>query len=369
MTIRSLSRRVHRRRDLLYPLLGIAIALIALRAALPYIVKDYVNGRLHALDAYDGRVADIDIGLWRGAYRIDGLEIVKKGGKQRTPFFDSERVDFSVEWHSLLNGRLVSEAHFYQPKLNLVESRSKKRSQLGTEENWHSKLEELFPFRFNTVEVHGGTITFRAPGIESEDALTARKVNGIITNITNVEETDKPTFAEFRIVSDLLGDAPAYAFGSAKPFTNNSTFDLNFAVENVKIPKVNPWLREYLKADAESGDFDLYLEIASANGHYEGYAKPMLEDVRFIGIDEPGKQNPVKTLWSATLQLAAELFENQPRQQVAAQIPFSGSIQGTQTDLLTTIASVFRNAFLGAFAHSIEERISMQDVTEGDSSG
>ena len=72
----------------------------------------------------------------------------------------------------------------------------------------------------------------------------------------------------------------------------------------------------------------------------------------------PRETNPLKSLWNATLQLAAELFENQPRKQVAARVPFSGTIQGTQTDLLATIASVLRNAFVGAFAHSIDERIS-----------
>ena len=136
-------------------------ALIAFRAALPFIVKDYVNERLHAMNAYDGSVADVDMRLWRGAYRIDGLEIVKKGGRHPTPFLDSKRVDFSVEWHSLLQGSVVAEAHFYEPQLNLVQARSEKQEQLGNEENWHAKLEELFPFKFNTVEVHGGAITFR----------------------------------------------------------------------------------------------------------------------------------------------------------------------------------------------------------------
>ena len=95
-----------------------------------------MNGRLAALDSYYGSVADIDIGLWRGAYRIDGIEIVKTGAKQPKPFFDSRRVDFSVEWHSLMRGSLVAEGHFFEPKLNLVEGPTEKQSQLGTEEHW-----------------------------------------------------------------------------------------------------------------------------------------------------------------------------------------------------------------------------------------
>jgi hypothetical protein len=372
MKIHSLTARVHRRSDYFWPVLALAVALIAIRAALPYIVKDYVNDRLRSLAAYDGSVADIDMSLLRGAYRIDGIEIVKRGAGQKTPFFDSQRVDFSVEWHSLLNGSLVAEAHFYEPQLNLVEAKSGNEEQLGKEENWHARLEELFPFKFNTVEVHDGTITFRMPGITTEDALTARKVNGIVTNITNVVETEKDSFAEFRMTGEVLGGADAWAWGSAEPFTKRSTFDLNLSIENVSVPNANPWLRQYLKADAKRGDFDLYLEVASSNGHYKGYAKPMLRDVQFVSLEEVPNENPLKSLWQGTLQLAAELLENQPRQQVAAQVPFSGSIAGGRTDLLAAIGSVLRNAFVSAFTHSIEGTISLKDVdptSPGDDTG
>jgi Domain of Unknown Function (DUF748) len=367
MSLRARFAALQSRTYLFWSIVLIAAALCALRLALPYIVKDYVNGRLHRLDSYDGRVADIDIGLWRGAYRIDGIQIVKTGAKQPTPFFDSQRVDLSVEWRSLLHGKLVAEAHFFDPKLNLVEGPTASQSQTGTEEDWHKRLEELFPFRFNTVEVHDGTLTFRTPGIAVGDALIARNVDGIITNINNVEHTGKDAFAEFRMTGKVLGGADTWVYGSAEPFTKQSTFDLNLGLEHVSVPQVNPWLREYLKADAKRGDFDLYLEVASANGRYEGYAKPILQNVQFVSLEKTVK-HPLKGLWNAVVQLAAELFENQPHKQVAAKIPFHGTVQGTSTDLLATITSVLRNAFLGAFAHSIENSISMKDVGESDGS-
>src|ERR1700754_661865 len=58
-------------------LIGLAVllgVLVAARLAMPYVVKDYVNDKLAALDSYDGHVDDIDIHLWRGAYSVDGLE-------------------------------------------------------------------------------------------------------------------------------------------------------------------------------------------------------------------------------------------------------------------------------------------------------
>ena len=57
------------------------LLLAAARAALPSLVKDTVNRKLMALPAYDGHVDDVDLALWRGAYRIDGIRIVKTGSK------------------------------------------------------------------------------------------------------------------------------------------------------------------------------------------------------------------------------------------------------------------------------------------------
>ena len=171
------------------------------------------------------------------------------------------------------------------------------------------------------------------------------------------------------MTSKVLGGADAWAYGSAEPFTKRSTLDLNLSIENVQVAKMNPWLSEYLKADAKQGGFDLYLEVASSNGRYKGYVKPILRDVQFLSLKEVPKENPLRSLWQGTLQLAAEVFENQPRKQVAAQVPFSGTIEGGQTDLLAAIGSVLRNAFVSAFTHSIEGTISREDVDPASSDG
>ena len=99
---------MRRRYQLVWILVVLAVLLLAIRAALPSMVRDYVNDKLQALDSYDGRVGDVDLALWRGAYRLKDVRIVKTGAQQSTPFFSGERVDFSVEWRSLLHGSLVA---------------------------------------------------------------------------------------------------------------------------------------------------------------------------------------------------------------------------------------------------------------------
>jgi hypothetical protein len=350
-----------RRNRILVGLGVLVVVLVAARLALPYAVKDYTNRKLATLESYEGHVGDIDIHLWRGAYSIDDIVIVKKGAKRPVPFFRARRTDFSVEWRSLMRGSLVATAAFDSPELNLVQAKSEKESQLGDEEDWHALVEQMFPFRFNTVQVSNGTVRFLAPGIETKDAITARKVNGHVSNLTNVIETGKETFADFRIEGQVLDGAPAYVAGSIDAFARQPTFDVNMEVKKVQLPQVNPWLREYIKADAEAGRFELYMEMAAADGKFKGYAKPILEDVDMYRSGEPEK-NPLKRVWEGFLDFAANVLENKDADQVAARIPFTGTIEDPKTNLFATIASVLRNAFVSAFARSLEGSITLRDV-------
>jgi hypothetical protein len=350
-----------RKRKIVIAGLAVVLLLVAARVALPYFVKEYVNDQLAGLDSYDGHVADIDIHLWRGAYSIDGIEIVKTGASRPVPFFRSDRVDLSVEWRSLLRGSIVSEASFERPEINLVQGKTAADSQLGKEENWNARLEQLFPFRFNTIEVNEGTIRFLAPGISTGDAIKARHVNGAISNLTNVIDSKKETFADFRVKAEVLDGAPAVIAGSANAFAAQPTFDVNLEVKKVQLPQVNPWLREYIKADAEAGKFELYMELAAADGKFTGYAKPILQDVDLYRSGEE-EQSALKRVWEGVLDFAANALENKEADQVAARIPFSGTIKDPKTSLFATIASVLRNAFVSAFARSLEGSITLRDV-------
>ena len=350
-----------RKRKVVIGLSGLLLLLIAVRLAMPYLVEDYANERLAALDSYDGHVGDIDIHLWRGAYSIDDIEIVKTGASRPVPFFRSDRVDLSIEWRSLLRGSLVSEVSFLGPELNLVQGKSDADSQLGKGENWNARLEELFPFRFNTIEVTEGTVRFLAPGINTRDAISARHVNGDISNLTNVIDSGKQTFADFHVTADVLNGAPAVVDGSANAFAAQPTFDVNLEVKKVQLPQVNPWLREYIKADAEAGKFELYMELAAADGKFKGYAKPILQDVNIYRSGEE-EQSALKRVWEGFLDFAANALENHDADQVAARIPFSGTIKDPETSLFATIASVLRNAFVSAFARSLEGSITLRDV-------
>jgi hypothetical protein len=242
-----------------------------------------------------------------------------------------------------------------------VQANSESGSQLGKEENWNTQLEKLFPFRFNTIKVNNGTVRFLAPGISTKDAITAQQVFGSVSNLTNVLDAGKRTFADFHLKANVLDGAPATVDGNVDAFAAQPTFDVNMEVKKVQLTQANPWLREFIKADAEAGTFELYLELAAADGKFAGYAKPILHDVDLYRSGEQ-EENPLKRVWEGFLDFAANVLENPDADQVAARIPFTGTIEDPETNLFATIASVLRNAFVSAFARSLEGSITLRDV-------
>lgn len=353
-----------RRRDKLLLTVGVVLTvLVAARAALPIATERFLNRQLAALEGYDGRVEDVDFSLWRGGVALDDLRIVRTTADHETPFLDCERFEASLEWRSLMRGSLVAEGRALRPVVNLVQARTKEESQMGTETKWPTYLADYYPFDVNTFRIVDGTLTFRAPGIQTDDALTANHVNAVVSNLTNVQESGKETFAQFEVKGAVLGDAPVVIAGSLDPLAEEPTFDVNMTLEGVELTEVNPWLREFIKADAQAGSFQLYLEIAAADGGFQGYAKPLMQNVDMYGSQERD-DSLLRKMWEGVVEFAANIVENEDEEQVGARIPFSGTIQNPETSIWQTIASVLRNAFVSAFARSLEGSISIRDVRQ-----
>lgn len=148
-----------------WPLIGLAslvALLVALHLALPYLVRDYLNDKLADMGDYRGHVADVDLAWWRGAYRINGLRIVKTSGKVPVPLLDAPVIDLAVSWHSLIYDKaVVAKVIFEQPELNFVDGGNKQASQTGQGTDWRQQLEKLLPITLDEVRIDNGTLTFR----------------------------------------------------------------------------------------------------------------------------------------------------------------------------------------------------------------
>jgi hypothetical protein len=329
-------------------------------AALPYVVKHYVNRELANMGDYHGHVEHVSVFLWRGGYALRDLEIVKIASKKEVPFAKIPQMDLTLQWDALFHGRAVGEVLMHDPVLNFVQSDSGESSQLGGGTNWPAQIRNLFPFRLNVVEATNGLLTFQAPGIQENDVLTMRDTHLMLRNLTNVQRKNEDAFAEIDVEGRVMGNAPVKLTGKLDPNANTPTFDIDLSLEAAKLVDVNPWLRRFLKVDAADGVFSMYSELAAAKGHFEGYVKPILEHPKITSAKEeaPG---PFQKLWAGLVALAAKIFENRQEKQVATKIPVRGDIEDPKAGILPAIVNLARNAFVAAFSHSFENSITLTD--------
>lgn len=328
---------------------------------MPSLVTRYVNGHLETMGGYRGHVDDIDISLLRGAYSLHDLIIIKRSASAEQPFIVLPLTDISVEWSALLKGELVGEIQMHGPAVNLVQGESEKETQLGTGVNWPDQVRELFPFRFNRIEATDGNVTFRAPGIKTDQSLTLSNVQLVVANLTNARELENPVFADFEVSGRFAENTPLSIKGHADPNADQATFDVNMSLEDAELVDINPWLEELLNVDAEKGSFSMYAEVAAADGRFEGYVKPILEDAEIFRLDEPSS-GPLQKLWEGLVGLVSAILTNQEADQVATQVPFSGELDSPDAGVMATVVNLLRNAFVAAFSHSLEGTVSIEDV-------
>ena len=342
---------------------ALLLTLLLARIAAPFVVERWVNRKLAHMGDYRGYVTDVDLFLWAGGYGLRDLTIVKTASNVQTPFVAMPRMDLTLQWSSLFHGRVVGDVVMHEPVLNLIESDSGKNEQLGTGVNWPQEIRDLFPFRLNRVEIDRGTVTFRVPDIGTNDSLVLRQLHFVMYNLTNVQERDTSAFADVIADGMVMGNTPVQLDGRIDPNEKSPTFDVDLSLERGRLVDVNVWLRKFLNVDAEGGVFSMYVELATAKGRFKGYVKPILEDPKIFDLktDEGG---PLHKAWEALVALAAKIFENRAKDQVATQIPLQGELENPEAGVLTAVVNLLRNAFVAAFAHSLEGSISFRDVAK-----
>jgi hypothetical protein len=339
----------------------LAVIGVAARLAAPALVERYVNRQLADMGEYRGTISGVELHVLAGGYVLRDLTIVEVDSTNETPFVTMPAMDLTLQWRALFHGQAVGEVVMHDPQLNFVQGPSDEQQQLGGGVNWPQEIRDLFPFRLNVVEARNGLVTFRAPGISTNDSLTIRDFQAHLRNLTNVQDVAEPAFAEIDVHGGIMGNAPLSLTGRIDPNETTPTFDIDLSIEGAQLVDVNPWLREFLKVDAEMGAFSMYAELAAAEGKFEGYVRPILEMPKFIDHSDDDK-GPFRKVWEGLVNVAAKILENKQEEQVATQIPLRGEIEDPDVDVMTTIVNLLRNAFVAAFSHSLEGSINLRDV-------
>src|SRR5690348_13390381 len=92
------------------------VALIALRIALPYIIKAQANKKLASLPDYKGHLDDVDLSVIRGRVAFQAIHIKHRAGDYAL-YIDQFGVN--VRWLDLLRGVVVVDTLIERPVVRI----------------------------------------------------------------------------------------------------------------------------------------------------------------------------------------------------------------------------------------------------------
>lgn len=338
----------------------VAVVLIGARIALPYVVKHQVNERLADIPGYWGQVEDVGIALWRGAYKLDGLQILKIEGAGREPFFAAKRIDFSVAWRELFRGKIVSDIVVDQPQLTFVAAGS--ASQKDLDRRWQAVIQDIFPLEITQLEVKGGVVRYRDLTKQPHVDLFVRNAHVLATGLRNRSGERGEEFpAKINLEGDSLGGGRLTLYVEADPLADQPHFHLSAKIDRVNLPDLNESLRAFANVDVSRGTFRMAAEMAGKDGGFQGYVKPFFEDLDFNNLED-GRKGVFSRVWENVVQGLAWLVKNKARDQVGTRIPFQGRFGDAKMGLGTTIVNLFRHGFIRAFNPTIEGSVKAGNV-------
>lgn len=350
----------HRRRGWRYA--GLAFAglvglLVIARLALPSYLRDYVNAVLDQSRSYDGRIGDVDVYLWRGAYTVRDIKIVKTRGEVPVPLFEGREVDIALDWSSLLHGRLRGRVWFDHPRVNFVHGPTDADTQTGKEMPWLQVLDDLTPFRIESAEVVDGEVHFEAFRALRPVDVYLSDVRATLSNLTNVQDKVDPLVARVEAAGTAMNSGRFTFRMTLDPASYRPTFALACQLLGLDVTELDALTKAYGDFDFEGGQFDLAVELNVKEGRVEGYAKPLFRNVQVISHEDLKEDNPLQVLWESIIGAVGEAFQNQPRDQFGTRITITGNLEDPRTSLLEIVGNVLYNAFVRAYLPRIEGRV------------
>jgi uncharacterized protein involved in outer membrane biogenesis len=355
MTSSPRPRRLHR--TILLWILIIAAILVGLRFALPPIVRAQINRRLERVPGYRGHVGDVHVALWRGAYALRDLRIVKEQGSEATPYFSAKNIDFSLAWRELIHGKIVSDIIIDEPRVNFVKAATPANSQLEVDRSWQRVIRDIFPIDITHLVINNGRIHYVDRTANPVVDVFAENVHVAAAGLRNRPADNGEKFpAHLELTGDSVGGGKLSISADAEPLAKEPHFEVHGQIEQVALPALNPFLKAYGGVQINAGTFKLYAEMAARGGHFDGYVKPFFAHIKFSDISEPNL-TVMEKAWQVVASGLVLILKNKPQDELATRIPFSGDFGNAKVGVWKSISSMLHNGFIKALPAALEHNV------------
>jgi hypothetical protein len=340
--------------------IALLMLIVVARLILPWILWQAVNDALNSIPGYYGSVDNVSASLWRGAYGVYGVKLVKLHGREDEPFFSAREIDISLDWPALLHSKLVTKIELIEPQLQFIQRATPEASQTKIDESWQNKVRGLYAFQINRFLISRGLVRYKDETKEPKINLYVHDLHLDAENITNAARSTRLLPTSIELKAKILGTGNVEIRSAANLLAVPMVANTKGVIRHLALTNINDFAKAYGDFDFKGGDLQVTFELAATSTRYRGYVKTLLHDVKIFDLSKDSKKGPGHLIWEGLAAVIVDIFTNHHREQFAARIPLEGSRQDLKIDTWETAGSILRNAFVKALSPKFEDVVEIQ---------
>ncbi len=338
----------------------ILVLLIAIRIALPVIIKDQLNSFLGTFSKhYAFHIDDVDLSIIRGAYRLEGIQGTLKNPQEK--FFAADYIDISLSWRDLFRGHirtdvlgsgveLIGNQAFIKAIQNQAADSKKDAKQLG---------EKVFPVDVSRIDLRNSKVTFAdVNGLPEELKLRLTQIDGRVTNVT---ATEKEPNSLINIRGVFQDSATGILVGEVNQKSIPAEWLFSFEAKEFDITSLNDFLKRRVPMTIKQGRTDIYAEVKGENGNVYGYVKPFVKDLQMMG-DQSDFSGIKQWGVEAVTGISNFILRSSKDQTVATKFNFAYEAGEFKWNLGEMLGKAFQHGFGGDLKPGLENQFKMNDV-------
>lgn len=345
-------------------LLIVIAALLIVRIILPYVLLHFANDRLKKVKGYYGHIADLDLAIIRGAYKLEGFYLDRKDTvtEERTPFLSAGVIDLSVEWRALFHGSIVGELVVDTAEVRFTKEVAEPAELQKDTASFADLLHDFMPLKINRLEFHNSAVRYIDPTSSPKVDVQLSQVDLLATNLSNAMDSTVVLPSKVVASAGLYGGQLTFNMG-IDPLAPSPTFDMNLKLTETDLTELNEMLQAYGNVDVNQGTMSLYTEIATLNGEFTGYVKPVIKDLDVLGPEDKNDSFFHK-VYEGIVGTVGSILTNPRKEQVATKVELKGKLDDVKTSSIYAVIQLLRNAFIQALVPALDQEVSINSVGE-----
>lgn len=167
------------------------------------------------LKGYSVQLSGLHFNFFSLSLKLKGLTVLQDAHPV-PPVAYFPVIKASINWSSILSGRLVAEFRLDQPKLsiNLQQLRNEAANKTSIKERgWQQALEDIYPLKINNLKVYNASITYIDE--DPKRPLILSNLNLLASNIRNIKLPDKVYPSSFHLDTAIFESGNGSIDGNA----------------------------------------------------------------------------------------------------------------------------------------------------------